>query len=106
MALSSWTCKIGEFDRDLLPGGCDLPMRKAVEDAYEKLTGEESKFTFSGWGGKLNEYERAVVENREPVVTELKADRCPEWKWDVFVAGISVGILLNTLAYFFTVTPA
>lgn len=59
-----WTCKIGETGA--LPMGADLPMRQAVRHAYRELTGEEPDFIFSGWGGELTEYERAVVENRPP----------------------------------------
>jgi hypothetical protein len=61
-----WSCKIGETDKPL-PPGADAPMRKAVEQAYRELTGEEAVFNFSGWGAKLSESERAVVEDREPV---------------------------------------
>lgn len=71
-----WTCKIGEVDvaklREVHPGsGADGPMRDAVEGAYKELTGEEPTFTFSGWGGELNEAERATVEDRLPSATML-----------------------------------
>ena len=61
-----WSCKIGEVDDKVLPRGCDLPMRNAVEAAYYMITGERAQFNFSGWGAALTESERAVVENREP----------------------------------------
>lgn len=57
-----WTCKIGEVEREKLPKGSDAPMRHAVQEAYFKLTGEECKFTFSGWRGEIDEYERYAVE--------------------------------------------
>lgn len=60
-----WTCKIGASD--CVPNGGDFPMRRAIEDAYFKLTGSVPDFIFSGWGGKLDEYEQAVVEDRSPV---------------------------------------
>jgi hypothetical protein len=41
-------------------------MRQAVETAYYAITGDEPKFVFSGWGAKLTEPERAVVEDRMP----------------------------------------
>jgi hypothetical protein len=41
-------------------------MRQAVEKAYRELTGEDPEFIFSGWGGRLDESERAVVEDRLP----------------------------------------
>lgn len=63
-----WFCKIGEVESLPEIGGADLPMRKAVEQAYRELTGEEPVFTFSGWGAELEEIERAVVEDREPVL--------------------------------------
>ncbi len=55
-----WSCKIGEVDD--VPDGSDEPMRKAVERAYHQLTGKWPKFTFSGWGGELDQNEREVVE--------------------------------------------
>lgn len=64
--MKTWTCKIGEVDASLVPVGGDLPMRQAVERAYEELTGRRCEFNFSGWGGALDEGERAVVEDREP----------------------------------------
>jgi len=60
-----WECKIGEVDDALLPDGCDLPMRQAVEEAYFKITGKHSEFNFSGWGGKLDEIERRVVDEKQ-----------------------------------------
>lgn len=41
-------------------------MRNAVFEAFHRLTGTHAEFCFSGWGGKLDEIERAVVENRAP----------------------------------------
>lgn len=59
-----WTCKIGEVEFD--QHGADAPMREAIRRAYMEVTGQEPKFIFSGWGGELEECERAVVENRPP----------------------------------------
>lgn len=61
-----WECKIGEADPSVLSPFADTPMRRAVEEAYQRLTGQEAKFIFSGWAAELTEGERAVVENREP----------------------------------------
>lgn len=60
-----WFCKIGG-DVHGLPRGADGPMRDAVSEAYRTLTGTAPRFIFSGWGGKLSEPERAVVEDRLP----------------------------------------
>lgn len=60
-----WKCKIGGKVGDM-PDGADWPMRRAVQTAFETLTGVEASFTFSGWGATLTEGERAVHENREP----------------------------------------
>lgn len=60
-----WTCKIGGKVGDL-PAGADWPMRRAVQTAFETLTGVEASFTFSGWGATLTEGERAVHENSPP----------------------------------------
>ena len=64
MAGKIWSCKIGECAS--VPEGADHPMRKAIERAYEEITGEKPVFIFSGWGAELTEPERAVVENRPP----------------------------------------
>ena len=55
------SCKIGEIEAESLPNGADSPMRLAVAEAYQRLTGEEPRFLFSGWGAKLTAGERAVV---------------------------------------------
>ena len=59
-----WECKIGEaFGAEKYPPfGSDLPMRKAIEQAYIELTGQEPDFIFSGWTAELTEGERKVVD--------------------------------------------
>ena len=52
-----WFCKIGEIEEGVLPSGSDSPMRNAVEQTYQDLTGQESDFLFSGWSGYLTELE-------------------------------------------------
>lgn len=61
-----WTCTIGTKRSDVLPNGADSPMRIAVEWAFFNVTGRVPDYLFSGWGAKLTEGQRAVVENREP----------------------------------------
>lgn len=68
--MAIWDCKIGEIDRNLLSAGCDAPLRQAVQEAYKKLTGRNCDFCFSGWGGQLDKYERAVVDNDETQIME------------------------------------
>lgn len=58
--LKVWQCKIGGYIDDL-PQGSDGPLREAVQEAYRKLTGVEAEFTFSGWGGSLDEFEQEVA---------------------------------------------
>lgn len=70
-----WTCKIGTREAVDIRPGADLPMRRAVEAAFEKVAGVEAEFNFSGWGGSLDENELAVVENR-PVSREHYLDWC------------------------------
>lgn len=53
-----WECKIGEADA--LPEGADAPMRRAVERAYQELTGRDPLFIFSGWGAELTPGERSA----------------------------------------------
>lgn len=55
-----WYCKIGGTENEL-PDGADLPMRKAVAEAYHKITGERPGFCFSGWNAELTESERDVM---------------------------------------------
>lgn len=66
MSKKIWYVKVGEVEPDLVPNGADLPMREAVAEAYERLTGQAPAFMFSGWGATLTEAERAVVEDRLP----------------------------------------
>lgn len=56
-----WRCKIGGVTPNELPGGSDLPMRQAVEEAFLKITGVEAQFLFSGWGARVSALERAVI---------------------------------------------
>lgn len=65
-----WTCKIGGAGK--LMEGADAPMRNAIANAFERVVGSEYNFLFSGWGGELTEFERAVVENREPAADRAK----------------------------------
>lgn len=58
-----WTCTVGGVAGQL-PLGADSPMRDAVQAAFQRITGNCPEFTFSGWGAKLTEPQRAVVENR------------------------------------------
>jgi hypothetical protein len=89
--LKIWDCKIGEVDAEKLPHGADLPMRQAVRKGYKELTGEEPLFIFSGWGGKLDEGERAVVENREPrIESETTEIRCPHCKEQIKIDRIKI----------------
>lgn len=66
-----WECQIGGYiDPRTLLSGSDLPMRQAVDAAYQTLTGQGAKFLFSGWGSQLSSTRLAVVENRELTDTE------------------------------------
>ncbi len=58
-----WECKIGLKKGTIvaLPGGCDFPMRVAIEKAFEDITGLEADFCFSGWGAELTEGEKSVL---------------------------------------------
>lgn len=72
MSKAIWSCRIGEINRQTLPGGADFPMREAVRKAYREITGKEPEFVFSGWGGTLTESERALVDQK---TTEKKEGR-------------------------------
>lgn len=61
-----WSCKIGTMENCIIPKGSDLLMRKAVEQAFKKITGLDCEFNFTGFSAELTESELAVVEDREP----------------------------------------
>lgn len=67
----AWECKIGVLGEVEVPHPGDPPLRRAVEEAFERLTGVEADYCFSGWGATLTESERAVVENRGPEPADL-----------------------------------
>lgn len=75
---ATWECKIGEADRDSLPHGADLPMRNAVRAAYQKITGEEPEFIFSGWAGRLTPIQRGIVEGERKRSVEFFSPPSPE----------------------------
>jgi len=50
MAKEYWVCIIGPTSRDNLPDGADFPMRRAAQEAFEKVTGHEEETCWSGWG--------------------------------------------------------
>lgn len=64
--MNIWECKIGECEesallRDGKYYGADLPMREAIREAYLRITGQEPKFIFSGWGAELTQAERDAL---------------------------------------------
>jgi hypothetical protein len=61
-----WSCKIGSAGGIKLPRGADAPMRRAVEEAFLRLTGQHAQFNFSGWGSKLDKYEAEVAFPQMP----------------------------------------
>ena len=63
--MNVWECKSGYAEGYELPVGSDLPMRKAIQQAFFDLTGQWPNFTSSGWGAELTEAEREVVEGKE-----------------------------------------
>lgn len=79
-----WYCKIGEAQPVMQ--GADLPMREAVATMFKTLTGVAPEFIFSGWGAKLDERERAVVEDRMPDLEKAILER------DKIIALIEEGI--------------
>lgn len=46
-------------------GGCDFPMRIAVEKEFRRITGQEPDFTYSGWGAKLTKVQRYCEYNED-----------------------------------------
>lgn len=60
---STWECKIGIAPGTsvTLPGGSDLPMRKAVEAAFVQVTNQEPEYCLSGWGAELIKGEKEAL---------------------------------------------
>ena len=59
---SYWQCLIGPASPDDLPGGCDAPMRRAVDDAFTSITGRIAKHCASGWGASPDAMQREVMD--------------------------------------------
>lgn len=57
MAKEYWFCMIGSTEREQLPQGSDFPMRMAVREKYQKVTGEEDDICSSGWGLDQDTYD-------------------------------------------------
>lgn len=73
----TWDCKIGvTSDKTaVLQGGADLPMRNAIAEEFERQTGMEPDFIFSGWGAKLSEMQRHIVTgDPQPEIDALTND--------------------------------
>lgn len=72
-----WICIIGATKSENLKGGADLPMRKAVQKAFEETTGHEDETCWSGWG---SEKEKVDILNAVWVMDEndplYEAIRC------------------------------
>ena len=67
-----WTCKIGGEVAEWPHHAADVPMRHAIETAYQQVTGCASQFKITGWGGTLDLWERAAVDNRTPTIDEIE----------------------------------
>lgn len=65
-----WTCKVGVLYGIELPCAADSPMREAIAKAFLELTGEEPDFIFSGWSGRLNPIELAIVKDDYNLIPE------------------------------------
>jgi len=68
-----WDCKIGlkKGTHVVLPGGCDLPMREAIEAEFQRITGHDCDFNFSGWGAELDIVQQRIVEESDATVYEI-----------------------------------
>jgi hypothetical protein len=74
-----WVCKIGTDENVEIPKGADAPMRQAVQEAFEKVTGVGARYAFTGWGGQLTKIERSIVDDThkdEPLDGALFEDLC------------------------------
>lgn len=61
----TWTCTIGNVDGVEIPNGGDAPMRRAVEQAFKAVTGEEHDACFSGWGDRFTLQQLSVISGNK-----------------------------------------
>ena len=52
-----WFCLIGPAQKDELPMGADSPLRMAVRQKFEKVTGHSEDVCSSGWGVSEPKYD-------------------------------------------------
>jgi len=68
-----WECKIGNAPDEWVGhsggAGHDRDMRKAVEEAFIRITGKEPDFIFSGWGAQLDDVEQEIIDEEKEGLT-------------------------------------
>jgi len=72
VAKEYWVCVVGPIERDKLPDGSDLPMRWAVQSAFENVTGEWPGVCSSGWGCDEAEAEAISLARHEAFMRRQK----------------------------------
>jgi hypothetical protein len=72
-----WTCIVGPTDKSKLENSADVPMRRAVDKAFNETVGHDYEIMWSGWGATQ---ERADIlnavwsmEQDDPIFVELVA---------------------------------
>lgn len=55
-----WVCIIGDTDWNDLPYIADFPMRKAVCEAFKKVTGHYANDNWSGWSADKKAVDRIL----------------------------------------------
>jgi len=85
-----WSCKIGVMGSADIPVGGDSPMRRAVDEAFQRVAGKHPEFIFSGWSAELTEPELAVVEGRLPSKEHIASERIRDAAPDLLEAGVEL----------------
>ena len=76
---ATWTCTVTGPYMGENPPGSDLPMREAVREAYERVTGHSETDLWSGWNGHTRPPTPRTETSRE-LTPVLPSGRLRGWK--------------------------
>jgi hypothetical protein len=88
-----WTCVIGPADRNTLPKGSDFPLRMAVKEAFELISGHPDEICMSGWGNDSETAAKASV--KRDFVYAVNKTNTPEPELRKFTSGELLQLVTN-----------
>lgn len=88
-----WTCVIGPADRNQLPRGSDFPLRLAVQEAFELISGHPDEICMSGWGSDSETAAKASV--KRDFVYAVDKTNTPEPELRKLTSGELLRLLTN-----------